>query len=306
MAWVKLHDDILGDPKLMRAARVGGQELVLLPWLLAFASKAADHGRLSVGATAAEPEDIAYQTPGVTAAQVEACQRALVAIGVLVADEDGCLRFAKWEDRQAKPSDSKSAVRERVKRHRAKKHPVTRDSNARGALQGVTNGRDGQKSGDVTPCNATEKRRGEEKRREKEESVSAAADASDGASVPDSAPLVAPAVRRVPAKKAAPSGPSWVQAGVAWWVPNVGEITHGQFGKHLSAIVMLFGWEPVFSDMQRWVREQQANGRGLKLAWYAEVASARLKAERPPMYDYERMELTDYGERMSRPDKVPA
>jgi hypothetical protein len=167
MAWVKLHDDILGDPKLMRAARRGGTELVLLPWLLAFASKAADHGRLSVGATAAEPEDIAYQIPGVTAAQIEACLRTCVAIGVLEMAEDGCFRFAKWEDRQAKPSASKSAVRERVQRHRAKR----RERNAPEALQGVS-GHSGNGNGavaapaltPVTPRNATEKRRGEEKR----------------------------------------------------------------------------------------------------------------------------------------------
>lgn len=303
MAWVKLHDDILGDPKLMRAARVGGQELVLLPWLLAFASKAADHGRLSVGATAAEPEDIAYQTPGVTAAQVEACMRALVAIGVLNADDDGCLRFAKWEDRQAKPSDSKSAVRERVKRHRAKKHPVTRDSNAKGALQGVTSAQDAPESVDVTPCNATEKRRGEEKRREAEKRKRPAADASGGASAPDSAPLVAPAVVVLPAQKGAAS---WPAVGAAWWVPEVGTISVGRFGKALKPIVDLYEWEPVFADLQRWVAEKKAAGMLPKLEWYAEVASMRLNGTRPPMYDPERMELTAYGERMSRPDKVPA
>jgi hypothetical protein len=177
MGWVKLHDDILSDPKLMRAARSPhGQGLVLLPWFLAFASKAADRGRLSVGLVPAEPEDLAYQIPGVTAAQVESALLALVAIGVLKADEDGCLMFAKWESRQAKPSTSKSAIRDRVAKHRNKK----KGSNTPKALQGVTppvtEGVTEPEKADVTPCNATDKKRGEEKRGEAEENSSAIAE----------------------------------------------------------------------------------------------------------------------------------
>lgn len=285
MAWVKLHDDILGDPKLMRAARRGGAELVLLPWLLAFASKAADHGRLSVGATAAEPEDIAYQVPGVTAAQIEACLRSCVAIGVLSMDDDGCFRFAKWEDRQAKPSDSKTAWRERKQRSRAKK----KAGHAPSAGHGVTGDESTPGNGDVTPRHATEKRRGEEKRREKNsKSGPRRVTNTDVGHATD-----------LPAE-------SWVQTGVAWWTKAVGSMTHGRFGKALSGVVQAHGWPAVEGDMAAWVAKRKADDRTCKLEWYADEASARITAEPPPMWDAERKCLTPYGERMTRPDKVPA
>jgi hypothetical protein len=229
MAWVKLHDDILGDPKLMRTARRGGQELVLLPWLLAFASKAADHGRLSVGVTAAEPEDLAYQIPGVTAAQVEACQRALVAIGVLVADDDGCLRFARWEDRQAKPSDSKSAIRERVQKHRNNKRA---ERNAPPALQGDTGDKKAPRKGGVTPRNATDKRRGEEKREEAEKRVSPpsgdpAAVTGDG-NTPPAPPAETDGNPNLDAFPMATSDAAYER-----WQARIGDVNYGRLRKAL-------------------------------------------------------------------------
>jgi hypothetical protein len=133
---------------------------------------------------------------------------------------------------------------------------------------------------------------------------------ASGADAPAPADVVPvlPAVRRTRTQTAPPPDPSWVAVGVAWWVPNVGEITHGRFGKALKNIVATFEWEPVFADIQQWVAEQKASGKGrgkgLKLEWYAEVASARLTTDEPPMWDYERKCLTDYGELRSRPDHL--
>jgi hypothetical protein len=187
MPWAKLHTDILSDPKLMRAARQGRGELQLLPWFVVFAKEANDGGRLSVGGAPAHPEDIADQLPGVTAAAVHTGLESLLAIGVLSRDVDDCLRFAKWEDRQAKPSDSKEARAERQRRSRATR---------RKAEAAATNGHSPRESrgaellppeapaalagtppevvsGDlsrpiardtVTPCHATEQKRGEQNR----------------------------------------------------------------------------------------------------------------------------------------------
>ncbi len=133
--WVKLHTDILGDPKLMRAARKGARGLEYTPWLIAFARQAGDLGRLTIAGEPAEPEDIAAQIPGARAAQVKAGLEALVTLGVLAGDQDGVLRFAQWAARQQKPSDSRESVRERVRHHRQ-----------------TTDGTGG--AVDVTPCNA--------------------------------------------------------------------------------------------------------------------------------------------------------
>ena len=170
MAWAKIHGDILGDPKLMRAARQGHQGLQLLPWLIAFAKQANDQGRLTVGGQPVEPADLVPLIPGTNEADIAQCLASATAIGVLITDPDGALRLAKWEDRQAKPSDSREAIRARVRRHRERRkgsrkppqsepqkdvtpHPrygalhVTPDVTPSGALQPP-----------VTPCNATEKR----------------------------------------------------------------------------------------------------------------------------------------------------
>ena len=176
MAWAKLHTDILGDPKLLRAARKGLKGVEFLPWIIAFAKGADDDGRLSVGGEPAEPTDIAELIPCATRKNITESLDSLEKIGVLSRDSDGFLQFLNWEKRSGtKPSDSKSAICDRVKRHRAKTHvaesvgsqPLTEDTAA-----------------DVMPpcnalhsdrCNATEK-----KRREKEESKSK----SDAASPP--------------------------------------------------------------------------------------------------------------------------
>lgn len=131
--YVKLWTDILGDAKLMSAARKGARELQLLPWLFAFAKAAQDGGRLTINGEPADPIDIAAQIPRCTAKRVAQALVEATAIGILEPDDDGALRFAAWERRAGeKPSDAPSAVRERVRRHRAKGKAVTHGN----ALQG--------------------------------------------------------------------------------------------------------------------------------------------------------------------------
>lgn len=127
IVWAKVHSDILGDPKLMRAARKGYAGLELTPWLIVFAKAAKDGGRLTVNGEPAEPADLAPLIPCSTESSIIAALASLEAIGVLVPDEDGALRFATWEGRQAKPSDSREAVAERVQRHRAKQRGSTHE-----------------------------------------------------------------------------------------------------------------------------------------------------------------------------------
>src|SRR5256885_695152 len=114
--WAKLYIDILGDPKLIRAARKGAAGLELLPWIIVFAKKADDRGRLTVGGLPVEAEDIAGQLPGNPTAQIVACLDSARLIGVLVTDPDGALRLAAWDRRNSWPSESREAVRDRVRR----------------------------------------------------------------------------------------------------------------------------------------------------------------------------------------------
>lgn len=155
MPWCKLHTDIVGDAKLLRATRRGGKHLVVLPWLMAWAAAhdPENQGRLVLDGEPAEPEDIAPLLPGVTAAMVRACEDAAEAIGVLVRDADGALRFAAWDHRSGdgsrKPSDHPDAVRERVQRHRERK-ALAHNDNAEAGAAGDTRGN----AGGNAPCNA--------------------------------------------------------------------------------------------------------------------------------------------------------
>lgn len=122
--YAKLWTDILGDEKLMRAARKGAKHLVILPWLFAFAKKVDDNGRLTVDGEPAEPDDISALIPGVTPRQVAACFEELERIKVLVRDDDGALRLSAWEHRSgagSKPSDAPESVADRVRKHRLRK-----------------------------------------------------------------------------------------------------------------------------------------------------------------------------------------
>lgn len=128
LPWVKLHTDILADPKLLRAANSGARGLELLPWLIAFAQRADDGGRLTVAGHPAEPRDIAYCIPGVRSQRVASALEALTELGVLVKLADNSLQFEAWERRAGKPSDRSEFVRERVARHREKQAAATDSS----------------------------------------------------------------------------------------------------------------------------------------------------------------------------------
>lgn len=142
--WAKLYTDILGDPKLLRAARKGARQLELLPWLIVFAKQCDDDGRLSVNGEAADPEDVAALVPGVTARRVAEAFESLLAIGVLERGADGVLRFPAWEHRSgSKASDRPEAIRERVQRHRATRRNASHETPCN-ALQ-VTIGNDPEK-----------------------------------------------------------------------------------------------------------------------------------------------------------------
>lgn len=174
MAWAKVHTDMLGDTKLMRAHRKGAGKLELVPWLILFAKAADDDGRLTVGGEPAEPEDIAEGIPGVTPADVAECIKGLESHtrNCLVRDPDGALRLVNWGKRQDKPSNKPEAVRDRVQKHRDRKRaerdaqpaPDDRPEAEAGGADDVTPGN----AEDVTPRNATEEKRGEEKRGEAE------------------------------------------------------------------------------------------------------------------------------------------
>jgi hypothetical protein len=160
--YAKLWTDILGDPKLMRAARKGAKYLDKLPWLLAFAKEADDDGRLTVNGEAAEPADIAGLIPGGRPREIAGCIRELLALGILVEDETlpGVTRFLQWERRSGhkKPSDTPAAVRDRVKRYRDRKRLA---GNAPRNAGGVTPGNAGEIDVDVTDSDVTDADGGE-------------------------------------------------------------------------------------------------------------------------------------------------
>jgi hypothetical protein len=103
---------------------------------------------------------------------------------------------------------------------------------------------------------------------------------------------------------ARPPRPTWVTDGVALWTTLVGTIPLEQFGQALKPIVHLHGWPAVRADLEKWARARIARGQACNPTWYAKEASARL-APKPPLVD-EHGQLTEYGERMSRPGAIPA
>ena len=91
-----------------------------------------------------------------------------------------------------------------------------------------------------------------------------------------------------------------------WWLANVGAMNPGRFGKGLSDLVALHGRPAIRSDLEKWVAERKQTGKPAKLEWYASEASSRITAPpAPPIVDAHGC-LTDYGERITRPDAVRA
>lgn len=153
--YAKLWTDIIGDEKLTRAARKGAKHLDKLPWLIAYAKKRDDSGRLSVGDEAAEPDDLAAGVPCVTPKMMAECTASLEAIGILTRDDDDVLRFANWRKRNwMSPSDTPDQVRERVANHRARKRGET-NGNAESVTTPVTTG---ETTGETTPVTTARSR----------------------------------------------------------------------------------------------------------------------------------------------------
>lgn len=231
MAWAKLHTEILGDPKLMRAARKGARELVFLPWLIAFAKQADDSGRLTVGSEPAEAADIAPLIPGATTKAVALALASLETIGVLARDDDA-LRFTRWDVRsESKPSDSPSAIGERVKRLRDKKRKAEAVTTGNALPETPCNALH------VTPDNATEKRREEEKRGE------------------ESADAIPP--------------PPWVSILRARWVSAVGRIGAIAIRRELGGSVAVHGEEAVLGAISAYAAARLLAGKPMKLEWFA-------------------------------------
>lgn len=258
--FVKLHTDILGDPKLLDAARRGAKHLALLPWLLAFAKRADDGGRLSINGRPADPRIIARDLPGVTVRKVVQALAELHAIGVISRDSDDVFRFVSWEKRaETKPSDSKSAINLRVTAHRNR---VREARNSNNANESVTPCNALQ----VPECNATEKEKEEEKEKEnpptphvkpkrrapRKPSRSAAtppagsADAEGGTAASAEPPPPPPA-------------PSWsTQAGEDWAQARGGTAPFARIGHALRPLVERDGWDVVRPAWQRFVASPRA------------------------------------------------
>jgi hypothetical protein len=134
VAWAKLHTDILGDDKLLAAHDEGARHLLLLPWLIAFAKRADDEGRITTGGAPAKPSIVARLIPGATDRTVKSALDELASISVLVRDPDGAFRFRNWEKRSGqKGSDTPASIHERVTRYRNKKK---REGNALHVTEG--------------------------------------------------------------------------------------------------------------------------------------------------------------------------
>lgn len=198
MLWVKLWADMLGDPKLIRAERLGAKELLLLPWLLLWAARGDDDGRLTLSGVPLDPIDLARDIPGATAKRVERAICELTEIGVLTRDHDGAMRFVKWKERAgSKPSETREAWKERQQTHRLrKKEAAGIDVTLRHAGQGVTT------ASSVTPQKQSQSE--EEEQAEHTQALKATSrlgiTSRDDAALP---PAAAALLRSVPADKRA-------------------------------------------------------------------------------------------------------
>ena len=143
--WFKMHNDFINDPKMKRYFTKSER----LDWvnLLCLSSKSRERGVLTM------PDDeISYaldlEDDEWLALREKLIERKMVAIR----EEDDALVILNWDERQYdKPSDTPAATAERKRRSRA--------SQSAQIVPDVT-----PLSRPVTPCHATDKRRGEERR----------------------------------------------------------------------------------------------------------------------------------------------
>lgn len=133
ITWFKLHHDLPDDIKLRRFT---SQEKWAWVALLCLASKSTERGVIT-----ADNDDIADYCEFNCTQDWLYYRDKLITKGMLEFNRNGNLCVTHWQDRQyEKPSDRPESVRERVRKHRAKKKSV--DETPCNALQ--------------TPCNADE------------------------------------------------------------------------------------------------------------------------------------------------------
>lgn len=236
MAWAKLHTDVLGDVKLMRASRKGVRHLNLLPWFIAFAKLADDGGRLSVGGLPAEPDDIATLIPDCKPAHVSACLAGLSTIGVLDVDPDGAYRFAQWSKRsESYPSDDPAAVRDRVKKHRQNQREQA-TSNDNHSLH-VTSGNESVKRGALAREVEGEERREEKKR-----------------------------------GRGPRNDPEWLGEAHGIWDESVGHVPPRKILNAIQPLVSKHAWPAVKAALEVYVSPDEgpaAHGRDRRPDWFA-------------------------------------
>lgn len=100
----------------------------------------------------------------------------------------------------------------------------------------------------------------------------------------------------------------WVRPTTAVWRSNVGKITEAAIQRELGEPVEQHGEEKIQAAIRLYAKAKRSAGKAMKLQWFAEdVVTWVLRADEAnqPIVD-EHGELTPYGERLTRPDKVPA
>jgi hypothetical protein len=265
--YAKLWTDILDDPKLIRAARQGAKHLVYLPWLFAFAKRADDDGRLTVAGLPAEPVDIARSIPGGNVKHIAECLRWLVGIGVLVADDDGALRFAAWGRRNwMAPSDTPDQVRDRVAKHRAKRRSVTTH-----VTDEVTPIVTTSVTGEVTTARSRDIDLDRDQDKNKENNTADAA-ASE------------------PSK-------NWPARLTEHFQREVGHVALGHLAKVLKPFVDRDGVEIIETAITYYALERRALGRAGKFAWFAEGIAQWIDNAKQPL-QLDDGTFTPLGERL--------
>jgi hypothetical protein len=271
--YAKLWCDIIGDEKLMRAARKGGKQLDKTPWLFAFAKKRNDNGRLSVGDEPAEPDDLAAGVPNVTPKMMAECTASLEAIGVLARDEDGVLRFTNWDRRNGwAPSDTKDEVGKRVAKHREKKRgerenettdvttPVTRRVTRR-VTTPVT--------GDVTTVVTTARSREVELELERELELDKNSPPGGGANGVASAALAVPN--------------NWVARLTEHIQREIGHAEHGRVGKALRSYVQREGESVVTTAVTYYAMDRRVANKSASFKWFLEDIAQWIDHAKEPL-----------------------
>lgn len=109
-------------------------------------------------------------------------------------------------------------------------------------------------------------------------------------------------------RRAAKESPSWVRPLLRHWKSCVGKATEAAIAKELGDPVETHGADNITAAITLYAKSKRAAGKAMKLQWFAEdVVTWVIRAQEAnqPIVD-EFGSLTEYGERVTRPDKVPA